>query len=171
METAEKSELFLSVIDEHKGILYKIASSYCRDKEDRRDIIQEIVFQLWKSFERYDSRYMYSTWIYRISLNVAISFYRKEIRKGVIFSMQYDEALNAIEIKSEDNDEMDESLKMLKQFISELKEIDRALIILYLEEKSYREIAEITGITQTNVATKIGRIKKILKQKFININH
>lgn len=157
-------EEFLSVLDGHKGILYKVANSYCRHEEDRKDLIQEIIFQLWRSFEKYDGRSRYSTWIYRIALNVAISFYRKEKVAGFP-SVEITAAVLSIG-NPQQNEEKETDLTILQQFISELKELDRALLLLYLEEKSYREIAEIIGITETNVATKIGRIKTRLRQQF-----
>ena len=164
-----KSDEFLSVIENHKGILYKISNSYCQNSDDREDLIQEIIIQLWKSFDNYNNDYKHSTWIYRIALNVSISFYRKENRRkdisnplpeGVL-SYNYSNVL----------DETDEDLKFLQQFISELKELDKALMLLYLEEKSYKEISEIIGLSETNVATKIARIKKLLKQKFSSIKN
>ena len=167
MENENKSELFLSVIESHKGILYKIANSYCKDSEDRNDLVQEIIVQLWKSFENYDDRYKYSTWIYRIALNVAISFYRKENRRKEIAHPITDGVLNFAETNSTDDTE--KNINLLQQFISELKKLDKALMLLYLEEKSHKETAEILGISETNVATKIGRIKNTLKQKFSSI--
>ncbi len=167
MENQNKNELFLSVIESHKGILYKIANSYCKDNEDRNDLIQEIIVQLWKSFETYNDQYKYSTWIYRIALNVAISFYRKENRRKEIAHPITDSILNFAETSSTNDTE--KNINLLLQFISELKELDKALMLLYLEERSHREIAEIIGISETNVATKIGRIKTILKQKFSSI--
>lgn len=167
MESENKSELFLSVIESHKGIFYKIANAYCRDIENRNDLVQEIIIQLWKSFENYDDRYKYSTWIYRIALNVAISFYRKENRRNEIAHPITDSVLNFASTSSTDDTE--KNIDLLQQFISELKEIDKALMLLYLDEKSHKEIAEIIGITETNVATKIGRIKTTLKQKFSSL--
>lgn len=164
MENQNNNELFLSVIESHKGILYKIANSYCKDSEDRNDLIQEIIVQLWKSFETYNDQYKYSTWIYRIALNVAISFYRKENRRKKIAHPITDSILNFAETSSTDDTE--KNINLLQQFISELKELDKALMLLYLEEKSHKETAEILGISESNVATKIGRIKTILKQKF-----
>ncbi|MND37875.1 RNA polymerase sigma factor [Solitalea canadensis] len=81
MNSKEKTELFLSIIQANKGIIYKVANTYCKDMEDRKDLVQEISIQLWKSFDNYSSQYKYSTWMYRIALNVAISFYRKENRR------------------------------------------------------------------------------------------
>ncbi|MDQ6902462.1 MAG: sigma-70 family RNA polymerase sigma factor [Bacteroidota bacterium] len=164
MDLKNKNDLFISVLESHKGILYKIAISYCKDSDDRNDLIQEIIIQLWKSFENYNDQYKYSTWIYRIALNVAISFYRKEYRRKEIANPINESILNYAEIILPTDTE--QNLNILQQFILELKELDKALMLLYLDEKSHKEIAEILGITDTNVATKIGRIKTILKQKF-----
>ncbi|RRA98764.1 RNA polymerase sigma factor [Larkinella rosea] len=164
MDSTAKSELFLSVIQANKGIIYKVAHSYCADAEDRKDLVQEITVQLWKSFDRYSDAYQYSTWIYRIALNVAISFYRKENRRKPISEPLSDGILYFPDARI--TDELDENIGFLQQFISELKELDKALMLLYLEEKSQKEIAEIVGITESNVATKIGRIKQVLKQRF-----
>jgi len=166
MSTAGKKDIFLSVIETNKGIIYKIANSYCKDPEDRKDLFQEIVSQLWKSFDNYNNQYRYSTWIYRVALNVAISFYRKENRRKVLSSPLSEGVFSLIDF--DEPNEIESNLRMLQQFIQELKDLDKALMLLYLEEKSHREIAEIIGITETNVATKIGRIKQLLKQRFMN---
>lgn len=166
MTPDSKSERFLSVIQKHKGIIYKVANAYCKDAEDRNDLVQEIMIQLWKSFDKYNEQFRYSTWIYQIALNVAISFYRKESRRKYIASPIDDSILNYTD--NSPTDETAENINILQRFIAELKELDKALMLLYLEEKSYKEIAEIIGISETNVATKIGRIKAILKQKFSN---
>ncbi len=169
MNTSGKKDIFLSVIEANKGIVYKIANSYCKNPEDRKDLIQEIVSQLWRAFGNYSDRYKYSTWIYRIALNVAISFYRKENRRKVVSSPISDGVFNLADM--DDATETESNLRLLQQFIQELKDLDKALMLLYLEEKSHREIAEIVGITETNVATKIGRIKQLLKQRFMNIEN
>jgi RNA polymerase sigma factor (sigma-70 family) len=159
-----KPDLFLSVIETNKGIIYKVANSYCKDTEDRKDLVQEIVLKLWKSFDNYDEHFKHSTWIYRIALNTAISFYRKEKTRKAITNPFSESLFNVADF--EDNKQIEESTIFLNQFISELKELDKAVMLLYLEEKSHKEMAEIMGITETNVATKIGRIKNILKQRF-----
>ena len=169
MDSTEKSNRFLLVIDTNKGILYKVANSYCKDSEDRKDLVQEIIIQLWKSFEDYNDQYKYSTWVYRIALNVAISFYRKENRRKEIANPLNDSILNYADTNLATEKEQD--LSILQEFIMELKELDKAVMLLYLEEKSYKEIAEMIGITETYVATKIGRIKIILKQKFATIKN
>lgn len=167
MGAMDKADIFLSVIQANKGIVYKIANSYCAHAEDRKDLVQEIIVQLWKSFDNYTDQYKYTTWIYRIALNVAISFYRKENRRKQVANPLSDGILNMVDTAPAG--EIEENIGFLQQFISELKDLDKALILLYLEEKSHREIAEIIGISETNVATKIGRIKVVLKQKFSRI--
>lgn len=163
------SEQFLSIVNTHKGIIYKVANAYCKDAEDRNDLVQEIMIQLWKSFNNYDEQFKYSTWMYQIALNVAISFYRKESRRQKVSNPINDSILNFTDTSTHDTTE--ENISILHKFIAELKELDKALMLLYLEEKSYKEIATIIGISETNVATKIGRIKTILKQKFANVNN
>lgn len=167
MDSSSKKDNFVSLIEENKGIIFKVANAYCRNAEDRRDLVQEIIVQLWKSFDKYDDKYNISTWMYRISMNVSISFYRKHRRRNEL-STEFTE--NIFEFSEEEKDvETEQNITLLNQFISELKELDRALMILYLEEKSYEEIAEILGITKTNVATKISRIKQKLKKRFEDV--
>ncbi|MBY0541976.1 MAG: sigma-70 family RNA polymerase sigma factor [Sphingobacteriaceae bacterium] len=161
----QSKEDFLSIIDANKRIIFKICNSYCKNADDREDLAQEVIFQLWRSWSSFNANYKLSTWMYRITLNVAISFYRKE-RKTTETVLMGD---HVIEIADEQIEEsLETNLNALQQFINELKPLDKALMILYLEEKPQKEIAEIMGITSTNVATKIGRIKEQLKQKFNN---
>lgn len=164
MNKISKPDLFLTVIESNKGIIYKVANAYCKDLEDRQDLVQEIVLKLWKSFDSYDERFKHSTWIYRIALNTAISFYRKEKSRKEVATPFSESLFNIADL--ENNKKIEERTIFLNQFIAELKELDKALMLLYLEEKSHKEMAEIMGISETNVATKIGRIKTILKHKF-----
>ena len=164
MQTTQTTSLdFLTLIEANKRIIFKICNSYCRNADDREDLAQEIIYQLWKSWSSFNSTYKLSTWMYRIALNVAISFYRKEQKATPTIFM----GDHVIEIADENLEEgLESNLNALQQFINELNPLDRALMILYLEEKPHKEIAEIMGITATNVATKVGRIKELLKQKF-----
>ena len=164
MPLTRDAPTFLTVIEANKGIIYKVANAYCRDAENRKDLIQEIVIQLWLSFPKYDEQFRITTWMYRIALNVSISFYRKEnSRERMNAPLQPD----IIELTEDVSPlEMDSHISTLHRFIRELREFDRAVILLYLEENSQQEIAEILGITPTNVSTKISRIKEQLKQKF-----
>jgi RNA polymerase sigma factor (sigma-70 family) len=168
MKMQMDKENFLSLIQENKKIIFKVCNAYCPNKNYREDLVQEIIYQLWKSFDGFDDNYKFTTWMYRVALNVAISFYRKEKRSNKTIALE--ERLIEIE-EGEENVETEKNIQRLQQFINELKELDRALMILYLEQKNYKEIAEIIGITETNVATKISRIKEKLKQKFFNINN
>ena len=169
MSKEQNNNVFMSVVENHKGIIYKIANSYCADYEDRKDLIQEILIQLWKSFDKYNSQFKYSTWIYRIALNVAISCYRKENSRKTI-SESFEQGFLYLS-ETTISDEKEKNLNALHQFISELKELDKALMLLFLDEKSHKEMAEILGISETNVATKISRIKIKIKERFSQIKN
>lgn len=159
---------FLAQLEQHKLIIYKICNSYCKNASDRDDLAQEITYQLWRSFNHFNGSVKFSTWMYRVALNVAITFYRSTKTKQNIIML--DEPANEPVDNSDDYSENENNIATLQQFISELKELDKALMILYLEEKTYSEISEILGITETNVATRISRIKEKLKQKFSTAN-
>lgn len=161
---------FLQLIKDNKGILFKISNSYCRNRDDRDDLMQEIIYQLWKSAGGFDHTRKFSTWMYRIALNVAISFYRQQRRSGLHIAFGGD--LHLMELADSPEDaETEGKISMLQAFISEQNELDKALMILYLEERPYREIAEVLGITETNVATKLNRIKGRLKQYLLTPNN
>jgi RNA polymerase sigma-70 factor (ECF subfamily) len=168
MTPAEKQDIFIELIQTHKGIFYKVVNAYCRCAGDRNDLMQEILIQLWRSFDRYSGQVQYSTWMYRIALNVAISFYRKTSTRKSVFSGELVSLSNFPDDAG--NDETEANIALLYRFISECNDLDKALIIFYLEEKPYKEISVIMGITETNVATKISRIKKLLKKKFEHIH-
>ncbi len=161
-------EEFLQRIAVNKGIIIKICNAYCADKHYREDLAQEIIYQLWRSAGKFRDEYKFSTWMYRIALNVAISFYRKEKNKQALVS--YTDLPEDLEDKPDNATEMEIAILRLETLIQELNALDKALMILYLESKSYAEIADILGITETNVATKISRIKTRLKQQFANNN-
>ncbi|MGC4036329.1 MAG: RNA polymerase sigma factor [Chitinophagaceae bacterium] len=164
MKTESEKEEFLHLIEANKAIIYKICNSYCQQPSDREDLAQEIIYQLWKSGKSFKGEYKFSTWMYRVALNVAISFYRK--RKTTHLPISLNEYAQDVEDEDDGASVKEENINRLQQFINELKELDRALMILYLEEKSYKEISEILGISETNVATRISRNKENLKQKF-----
>lgn len=163
MNEKEQRQHFQEIIEQHKGILFKVARTYCQDEDDRQDLIQEIMIQIWLSIHKYNGQYKMSIWLYRISLNVAISFYRKNNTRTNKYTMLNDQT---VQLPTEDNYQKEQQLNLLDQFINELKEIDKALMILYLEDKSHTEIAEIMGMTVSNIGTRVGRIKEKLKQRF-----
>ncbi len=156
---------FSTIIETNKKLIYKIANAYCENSEDRKDLFQEIVLQLWRAFPKYNPQFAITTWLYRIALNVSISYYRQSKNKKIQTVSDNKYILEIAEIPDLENPK-NEQLKQLHQFISELKELDKALILLYLEGNKQDVIAEILGISKTNVATKIGRIKEQLKKRF-----
>lgn len=163
----ELAKEFNQIIEQNKGILFKVVKTYCKNNEDRQDLLQEIMIQIWKSLHKYNSLYAITTWLYRISLNVAISFYRKDLNRKNLNTPLIEEVIS---IYDEDGNEKQEQLNLLNKFISELNEIDKALMLLYLENKSYAEISEIMGLSVTNIGTKMSRIKEKLKNKFSQLN-
>jgi len=167
VDEKEQRQRFQETIEQHKGILFKVARTYCQNEDDRQDLIQEMMMQIWQSFNKYNDQYRISTWLYRISLNVAISFFRKNMTRAKRYTVLDEQTTN---IPNEDKTVIEQQLILLEQFIKELKELDKALMILYLEEKSHSEIAEILGMSASNVGTKIGRIKDKLEKQFSQLN-
>ncbi|MBD3273903.1 MAG: sigma-70 family RNA polymerase sigma factor [Candidatus Marinimicrobia bacterium] len=156
-------EKFLSLIESHKGIIYKITRIYCREAETQKDLEQEILIELWKSYPRYDPEYRWSTWMYRIALNVAISYYRKESRRRETFT----DIEEPVIVRDREEESISRGeVKRLYKYIGKLQKLNRALILLYLDGIRYKDIAEILNLTETNVATKIQRIKQQLKKEF-----
>ena len=155
---------FTALLDTHRGILFKVAGMYTRSTADRDDLVQEICTQLWRSYARFDeARGKFSTWMYRIALNVAIS----QLRRQSSAAAQSHEPLRSHHLETIGGDvgvaEPDPRLQALHVLIEQLDALNRALILLYLEDHSYSEIADILGISETNVATKINRIKNKLR--------
>ncbi|TLY50545.1 MAG: sigma-70 family RNA polymerase sigma factor, partial [Gammaproteobacteria bacterium] len=143
-------------------IVFKVANVYARQAEDRADLAQEIVAQCWRAFAGYDPQRPFPTWLYRIALNVAISFGRgAQLRDSHALALDEDLHDVAIEEAAPDGDER---IRALYHLIDRLDPLNRALLLLYLDERNYRDIAEILGITETNVATKIARLKQRLRE-------
>jgi len=161
-----EKDKFISVIRDNQNLIYKICISYCSNPGNRKDLQQEILMQLWSSFSKFDGRVKISTWIYRIALNTAISFYRNDC-KHKDKKVTLDASIISLSNFATDS-EHDEHIVMLYHFIEHLNEMDKALILLYLDNNKYKDIADILGISETNVATKMSRIKKCLKEKMGN---
>jgi len=158
---------FQQIIERHKGILFKVARTYCKHDDARQDLMQEMMIQIWKSLPKYNDDFAITTWLYRISLNVAISFYRKNSNTQ---NQYIDLNDNHLDVQEELGNNREEQLNQLEQFIAELNDLDKALTLLYLEDKSHAEIGEILGLSVSNVGTKLGRIKEKLKNKFLLLN-
>ncbi len=157
-----KKERFTKSIESNKGIIYKVANSYCYSRDHVDDLIQEILIQVWLSFDRYDESYKFSTWLYRVALNTAISYYRREKKHETLMLYTNTQIIEAAE---EEYEGLEEKLKLVHQLIGNFKEIDRALVLLYLDGYSQKEAADIIGLSETNVATKLHRIRKKLKEQ------
>jgi RNA polymerase sigma-70 factor (ECF subfamily) len=164
---ADAREQFSELLERHRGIVLKVANTYCRAPWDRDDLAQEIAAQLWRAFPSFDATRKFSTWMYRIALNVAISFVRSSGVRAR-HTVQFDESRHDIASPEPGDNEDLERIALLHAFLDELDELNRALLLLYLDELSYRDIADVLGITETNVATKISRLKQRFRRKVIS---
>lgn len=153
---------FLEIIEENKKLIYKVSHIYCDHTIDKKDLFQEIVANLWKAYPVFKANSKVSTWIYKISLNTAITWFRDYIKNKD--HIEYTNLLPSISNKFE----FDEIHEQLYSAIGCLGKIDRAIILLQLEGYSYNDISEIIGLTKTNVATKINRIKQKLRNHLSN---
>jgi RNA polymerase sigma-70 factor (ECF subfamily) len=159
-------EAFVRLLDQHAGIVRRVAAGYASSLADRHDLMQEIRLQLWKAYPRYSPERPFSTWMYRIALNVAISFLRSSTRP-----MRQTVPLDDLEVADETAGpphDPDERIPILQRIIAALDPLNRALLLLYLDDHSYRDISSILGITETNVA-KLNRLKKRVRQDVAQI--
>jgi RNA polymerase sigma-70 factor (ECF subfamily) len=154
---------FIELLRRHAPLIHKIARLYCRDATDRDDVVQEITVQLWRSRERYDERYRPTTWIYRIALNVAISFHRRE-RRHRERRLSTEGPWITLAAAAEPDPGAD--IERLLGCIDGLGDLDRALVLLYLDDNDHATIADVLGISVSNVGTKLGRIKDKLRVAF-----
>lgn len=156
---------FLTRLENHKRILFKVAYLYCRDRDDRQDLVQEMLIQCWRSYERFDERVQFSTWMYRIAVNVAITHYRSEGRRirDTVPLEEYGLDIAAADALFDDDGD---NMRALRQIINGLDELNRALILLFLEGFSSEEITEVVGISASNVSTRINRLKTKLQDAF-----
>ena len=158
MNKIEKEEEFVGMIRRHERVIYKVCSFYSDCQNPIADLYQDVVVNLWSSCSRFRNECSESTWIYRIALNTCIGHVRKDIRKPQKVS------LSILNDTIADPENLDEHLKELYRLIHQLKTMEKAIVLLWLEEKSYQEIADITGLTLSNVATKLKRAKMKLKE-------
>lgn len=154
-----KKEVFTAAIKKNEGILFKIAAVYTNSIEDKQDLIQEIIYQLWKSYDSFNQQSRFSTWMYRVALNVAI--YQLKVSKKKILTVPIED--QNFNYQEDDNSAIEEKWKLFRKQIEGLNLLDKAIVTLYLDDKSYDEIAEVIGISSSNVGTKLSRIKEKLK--------
>ena len=160
--SVERHQLYLDILEKHKGIVFKVARSYCSNEFDREDLVQEILAQIWRSLDTYTDAFKVTTWMYRVALNVAISFYRKDKSAAYKHTEIEDRLLTYDMVQESENEQ---NLSALYAFINELNDIDKAVLLMYLEGENQAEIAANLNITISNVSTKINRIKQKLKLK------
>ncbi len=155
---------FQHIIEEHNGILYKIGRSYTQNAVDFDDLYQEMLIQLWQSYPRFKGASKISTWMYKVALNTAITFVKKHKRHQHQSTEQLPLSITPEESPFKD-EEQQQKIELLYACINELKKEERAIILLHLEGNQYDEIAEIMGITVSNVGVKLLRIKKKLQKQ------
>jgi RNA polymerase sigma-70 factor (ECF subfamily) len=160
---------FLALLQAHRGLLYKVSRAYGRSAAERDDLAQEIIAHLWRAYPRYDPRFKLSTWMYRVALNVAISWRRRERTQTQHLVPEAQVALENIQQLDAALDRDDVTL--LYASIARFDELDRALLLLYLDGHSHQQIGEVLGMTTTNVATRIGRLKERLRESFRAAGH
>ena len=161
MNPQDQEASFVTLLEENQNIVHKICRIYTQSEAEHKDLFQEISIQLWRSFDRFEGKSKFSTWMYRVGLNTAITLYRKNKKRVDTNSLNDD--ISRIELDQYDP-VVDEQLNWLYQKIEEFSEIDKALVLLYLEDKKYDEIADTLGISSVNARVKMNRIKQRLKK-------
>lgn len=153
-------QAFIHLLNQHQKILYKVCNLYMDSHADREDLFQEITLQAWKAYGSFRGDAKFSTWLYRVALNTAITFYRKEKRSPEIYTTD-----TLPEKQDETDNRIEEQVKIMYEAIGKLSKIDKAIVMLYLDDYSYTAISEMMGITANNVAVKMNRIKTKLKEE------
>lgn len=156
----ELEHSFVSNLEKHQNIVHKICRIYTNDQDSHNDLFQEITIQLWKAYPKFRGDSKFSTWMYRVALNTAITLYRKSSRS--IKTHDIDQVSFMIS-STEYDDQSEQQLKLMYGAVKQLNDIDKALVFLYLEDQSYREISDTLGISEVNARVKMNRIKTKLK--------
>lgn len=156
----ELEHTFVKELEDNQNIVHKICTLYTNDRDSHKDLFQEITIQLWKAFPKFRGEAKFSTWMYRVALNTAITLYRKSKKR--IDTQDYESVI--FKIKADEYDDTEEQqLKLMYKAVRQLGDIDKALVFMYLEDKNYTEISETLGITEVNARVKINRIKTKLR--------
>ena len=160
MADTDRRRAFEALLQTHRKIVFKVAAVYARSEDDRQDLAQEILLQLWRSFAGYDAARPFSTWMYRVALNVGLSHARRQRERTQPLDATLVDTLGG----GTPIDEPDERLALLARVIDTLEPLDRALVLLYLDEQPYAEIAAVLGIGESNVGTRLARLKQRLRR-------
>ncbi|MBP2833441.1 sigma-70 family RNA polymerase sigma factor [Aquimarina sp. U1-2] len=157
----ELEHSFVTNLEQNQNIVHKVCRIYTSDPDSHNDLFQEITIQLWKAYPKFRGEAKFSTWMYRVALNTAITLYRRTKRNLKTTDI---DTVN-FKIKAEEyDDEVEQQLKLMYAAVKELNDIEKALVFLYLEDKSYRDIAETMGISEVNARVKMNRVKTKLKK-------
>ena len=151
---------FVELLEKHQNIVHKVCRLYTNNYDAHNDLFQEITIQLWKAFPKFRGDSKFTTWMYRVGLNTAITLYRKS--KRTINTQEFDSVQFKISAEEYDNTE-EEQLKLLYEAVHQLNDIEKALVFLYLEDKNYKEISDTLGISEVNARVKMNRVKTKLK--------
>ena len=162
MKSTNENE-FVTLVQKHQNLIHKICRLYTRSDAEHKDLFQEITIQLWKAYPKFRGDSKFSTWMYRVGLNTAITLYRKS--KRIIQSQNIDDFSYKIPQTEAYDDTEDQQLQLIYEAIKKLNDIEKALIFLYLENKNYKEISETIGISEVNARVKMNRVKKKLKKQ------
>jgi len=154
---------FVDLVDKHQNLIHKICKLYTNSTAEHKDLFQEITIQLWKAYPKFRGDSKFSTWMYRVGINTAITIYRKSKRR--IRSDNFDDVSYKIPEDNPYNDQEDKQLEAIYEAVKALNDIEKAIVFLYLEDKSYREISETIGLTEVNARVKMNRIKNKLKKQ------
>ena len=157
----ELEHKFVQNLEQNQNIVHKICRLYTNDDDAHKDLFQEITIQLWKAYPKFRGEAKFSTWMYRVGINTAITLYRKSKRRVQTSDF---ESINFRIAADEYNDEEEQQLKLMYAAVKELNDIEKALVFLYLEDKNYKEISETMGISEVNARVKMNRIKTKLKK-------
>jgi RNA polymerase sigma factor (sigma-70 family) len=151
---------FIQSIEQNQQIVHKVCNLYMNNEQDKKDLFQEIVLSAWKGYRNFKGEAKFSTWLYRVALNTAITFYRKEKRQveTTAYKEHYATIISDTQFKE------DEQLAAMHKAVADLSKIDKGLVMLYLEDYNYQDIGDIMGISPNNVAVKMNRIKIKLKE-------
>ena len=160
----QTEDYFVKTIRTNEGIIYKITKVYASSREDQKDLYQDIIFQLWRSFDSFKGKSKLTTWIYRVALNTALAHLQKSKRSPTLLTGEFSFEML---MSPEEDKNLKEQLEIMYDQIRNLNAIEKGIILLYLEGKSHDEIAEITGFSNTNVGTRIGRVMQKLKNKIL----
>ncbi|APQ16334.1 RNA polymerase sigma factor [Maribacter hydrothermalis] len=151
---------FVTELQDNQNIVHKVCTLYTNDRDSHNDLFQEITIQLWKAYPKFRGDAKFSTWMYRVALNTAITLYRKNKKR--IDTADYESII--FKVKADEYDETEEiQLKLMYKAVKQLGDVDKALVFLYLEDKNYTEISDTLGISEVNARVKMNRIKTKLR--------